>query len=267
MGRKSNYGTWGGTSSCQFESVPAAKYDRPGGPFDPHTGSFYEYSQIADISYKRLTRTINVPAGGADLPFWTSYDTESDWDHVFVEARTAGENNWTTLPDRNGHTSPATGDSCPAGWRTLHPQLDHYQTLNADGTCSPAGTTGTWNAASGNSAGWQQWDVDLSAFADSTVEVSIAYASDWATQGLGMFVDDIAVSTGEGSTSFETPDSGGWAVTQPGDSAPNANNFTRLEAAVSRRRPSCGPPTPSTWASVWRASPVPTPVARSSARR
>ena len=38
--------------------------------------------------------------------------------------------------------------------------------------------------------------------------MSIAYASDWATQGLGVFVDDIAVSTGENSTSFET-DTGG----------------------------------------------------------
>jgi hypothetical protein len=55
------------------------------------------------------------------------------------------------------------------------------------------------------------------------------YVSDWATQGLGMFVDDIAVSTGEGSTSFET-DNGGWEVTQPADIAPNANNFERLAA-------------------------------------
>ncbi len=214
----------------QFASAPSAKYDRPGGPFDPHTGSYYMYSQIADVSYKRLTRTITVPAGGASVSFWTSYDTEPEWDHLFVEARTAGGDDWTTLPDVNGHTSQATGQSCPAGWRTLHPQLDHYQTLNADATCSPTGTTGSWNAASGNSAGWQQWDVDLSAYAGKQVEVSIAYASDWATQGLGVFVDDIAVSTGEGSTSFET-DAGGWEVTgPPPGSAPNANNFTRLAA-------------------------------------
>jgi zinc carboxypeptidase/immune inhibitor InhA-like protein len=213
----------------QFASMAAAKYDRPGGPFDPHTGSYYAYSQIGDVSYKRLTRTINVPAGGANMSFWTSYDTESGWDHVFVEARTAGGDDWTTLPDRNGNTSQDTGDSCPAGWRTLHPQLDHYQTLNADNTCSSTGSTGTWNAASGNSAGWQQWDVDLSAFAGKTAEVSISYASDWATQGLGMFVDDIAVSTGEGSTSFESG-LDGWTVTQPSDSAPNANNFVRLAA-------------------------------------
>ena len=87
----------------------SAKWDRPGGPFAPHTGDFYVYSQIADISYKRLAHTINVPAGGATMSFWTSYDTEADWDHLFVEAHTVGQDNWTTLPDLNGHTTQATG--------------------------------------------------------------------------------------------------------------------------------------------------------------
>ena len=74
------------------------------------------------------------------------------------------------------------------------------------------GTTGAWNAASGNSGGWQQWSVNLGAYAGQQVEVSITYASDWGTQGLGVFVDDIVVSTGEGSTSFETG-LDGWVVT------------------------------------------------------
>jgi hypothetical protein len=215
----------------QFESWAAAKFVRPGGPFDPHTGANYVYSQVADVSYKRLTRTINVPAGGGNMTFWTSYNTEALWDHLFVEAHTVGQDNWTTLPDLNGHTTTSTGDSCPEGWRELHPFLDHYQTLNADGTCSPTGTTGTWNAASGSSNGWQQWRVDLAAYAGQQVEVSIAYVSDWAVQGLGVFVDDVVVSTGEGTTSFET-DLGGWTVTgPPAGSAPNANNFIRTTAA------------------------------------
>jgi hypothetical protein len=62
----------------QFESWVAAKYDRPGGPFDPHSGTRYAYSQIADQTFKRLTHTVNVPAGGADMSFWTSYNTEPD---------------------------------------------------------------------------------------------------------------------------------------------------------------------------------------------
>jgi len=219
----------------QFGSQIAAKWDRPGGPFAPHTGSFYVYSEIADITYKRLTHTINVPAGGATMSFWTSYDTEADWDHVFVEAHTVGQDNWTTLPDLNGHTTQATGESCKAensgGWRTLHPQLDHYQTQVGQSSCNPTGSTGAWNAASGSSGGWQQWTVDLGAYANQQVEVSISYASDWATQGLGTFIDDIDVSTGEGTTSFENGMDGWTTPGSPTGSAPNANDFTRTTAA------------------------------------
>ena len=97
----------------QFESRASARWAKPGGPFDPHTGSRYVFSQLADVSYKRLTREIAVPAGGGDLKFWTSHETEENWDFLAVEARTAGGSDWTTLPDANGHTSQNTGDSCP----------------------------------------------------------------------------------------------------------------------------------------------------------
>lgn len=216
----------------EFESWPSAVWDKPGGPYAPHTGEQYAYSQIADISYKRLTRTITVPSGGTTLSFWTSYDTEPAWDYLFVEARTAGGEDWTTLPDQNGHTSTSTGDSCAEGWRDLHPQLDHYQTWDSEtGACTPTGTTGSWNAASGNSGGWQQWSVDLSAYAGGQVEVSIAYASDWAVQGLGVFVDDIVVSTGEGNTSFESGLEG-WDVSgAPEGSGSNANDWIATDAS------------------------------------
>ena len=214
----------------QFESWPSSRWDKPGGPFNPHSGEQYVYSQIADVSYKRLTREIQVPAAGGDLTFWTSFDTEVDWDYVFVEARSAGGNDWTTLPDENSHTTQDTGDSCPEGWRELHPHLDHYQTVNADGSCSPTGSSGEWNASSGNSGGWQEWSVDLSEWSGETVEVSIAYASDWATQNLGAFVDDVTLPDGT-TTSFET-DLGGWQITGPPEgSGPNANNWIRTDAA------------------------------------
>jgi len=150
---------------------------------------------------------------------------------MFVEARTADGDDWTTLPDENGHTTQNTGDSCPAGWGDeLHPQLHHYQTVNADGTCSPTGTTGEWNATSGNSGGWQEWSVDLSEWSGETVEISISYASDWAIQNLGAFVDDVTLPDGT-STSFEA-DLGGWEITGPPEgSGPNANNWIRTDAA------------------------------------
>jgi hypothetical protein len=149
--------------------------------------------------------------------------TEVDWDFLTVEARSAsGE--WTTLPEATGHTSTSTGQSCPAGWFELHPFLEHYQTLNADGTCSPTGTSGQWNAASGNSNGWQQWTIDLGRYAGETVQISIAYVSDWATQGLGVFIDDVTLPDGT-STSFETG-LDGWTVSGPPEgSGANANDF------------------------------------------
>src|SRR5215212_6574274 len=147
----------------QFDSWPSAKYVRPGGPFDPHTGSYYAYSQIADVSYKRLTRTVDLTGkSSGNLSFWISRDTEPDWDFVFVEAHTVGENDWTTLPDANGHTSQSTGPndpdlaSCPAGWHDLHPWLAHYQTFDGSGACTSTGTSGEWNAATGRSSGREQ---------------------------------------------------------------------------------------------------------------
>ena len=76
--------------------------------------------------------------------------------------------------------------------------------------------------------GYEQWQVDLSAFAGSDVEVSISYASDDFVQLPGVVVDDVDVSTGEGSTSFE--DDGdtmdGWTVPgAPEGSAPNPNDW------------------------------------------
>ncbi len=216
----------------QFLSWPSSQWDKPGGPFEPHTGDQYVYSQIADVSYKRLTREIAVPAAGGNLTFWTSYDTEADWDFLAVEARTAGGDDWTTLPDANGHTTTGVGDSCPEGWFELHPHLARYQTFTPGEppTCSPTGTSGAWNAASGNSNGWQQWSIDLSAYAGGTVEISIAYISDWSTQNIGVFVDDVTLPDGT-STSFEG-DLGGWSVSGPPEgSGTNANDWIPTDAS------------------------------------
>ena len=196
-------------------------------PFAARTGDQFAWSQIGEPSYKRLTRTISVPTEGAQLSFWVNRETELNWDFLFVEARTAHRNDWTTLPDLNGHTSQDTGFVCPF-WLGLHPFLGHYQTANAAGGCDPAGTTGDWWARSGASNGYEQWTVDLSAYAGDDVEVSITYASDDLFQFNGVVVDDVVVSTGEGSTSFEDDgdEMDGWSVPgAPPRSAPNPNDW------------------------------------------
>jgi Zinc carboxypeptidase len=207
----------------QFASDAPAVWARPGGkPFEPYDGSWYVYSQQADVSYKRLLRTINVPATGGEMTFQASYDTEPEWDFVFVEIHDLATDTWVTAPDVNGHTRNATGESCPEGWHELHPWLEQYQ--GAD--CSGAG----WNAASGRSTGWEEWRIDLTPYAGKQIEVSVSYASDWATQGLGVFVDLISVPGGDGSTSFETGLDGWTMPGPPAGSAPNPNDFERTES-------------------------------------
>ena len=86
----------------QFASKAPLDWDIPGGPFDPHTGDWYAYSQQADTSYKRFGQTIDLTGAAAgQLSFWSSFDTEADWDYMFVEAHQVGTDNWTTLPDVN----------------------------------------------------------------------------------------------------------------------------------------------------------------------
>ena len=208
----------------------------------PVAGAQFLYSQISEPAYKRLTRTIAVPAGGATLSFQVNRDTEQDWDYFFVEARTDGGDDWTTLADANGHSSQATG-ACPFNYLDFNPFLEHYVTpvLVDEGDpstpdddfylCDPVGSSGDWNAASGSSEGWETWSVALAdaGGAPRQVEVSLTYASDGFVQGRGVVLDELVVSTGQGSTGFE--DDGntldGWVapIAGPEGSEPNFNTW------------------------------------------
>jgi hypothetical protein len=222
----------------QFRSKEVGDYSI-NGPLAPKTGDYYMYSQVGDKAYKRLTRTVDLTGKTSGrLKFASSWDLEPDYDYMFVEAHTVGQDDWTTLPDSNGNTTPdldPTAGSCSDGWAQpdgQHPFLAHY--LNPD-TCDPHGTTGDWNAATANSGGYRDWDIDLSSFAGKQVEVSITVATDPFVQGLGTFVDDtqvLADGAEVAATSFEA-DQGGWTATgPPAGSVANPNNWIRTTALV-----------------------------------
>jgi len=219
----------------QFSSDPAIVRDGPPA-YDPPEGSHYMYSRVADQSYKRLATTVDLTGHtSGSLRFQLSYDTEPRFDYVFIEAHTVGQQDWTTLPVP-GITSQDVGDGCGDDdpfWLELHPFLNHYLTRHSTSggfACDPTGTTGSWNAATGNSGGFRPWNVDLSSFAGKNVEVSITYMQDPAVRGLGVFVDDAAITV-DGSqiaqTGFEA-DLGPFTVPgPPADSPGNANDWTR----------------------------------------
>ena len=205
-------------------------WDRPGAaPYDPFTGEWDLYGGMADASYKRLNTTVDLTGKtSATLDFMSSFDLEPDWDYLFVEARPVGTEDWTTLQitDDDGivltdHTQDDPGRSCAddgSHWsEELHPQLVHYMTVTGEDTCDPVGTTGSWNALTGNSGGWQHFNVDLADYLAGQVELNIVYAQDWGTSGLGVFLDDVRL-TADGaelsSTSFEDG-TGVWTIPGP----------------------------------------------------
>ena len=221
--------TFGVTSSlidrpAYQDSRALAAWNRPvAGPFSPHTGTQYMATGHDDESYKRLHTTVDLTgATSGSLNFWTSFDLEPAWDHIFVEVRPVGTEDWTTLPDANGHTSQATGDSCftDGGWWQLHARMLHYQTVSAD-SCTPTGTTGQWHAATGGSNGWQEWQINLPV--GQPLEVAIVVATDWAVGNLGAWVDDATITVDgatASTTSFEA-DAGAWSTGPSPEGTPN----------------------------------------------
>jgi hypothetical protein len=183
------------------DSRAVAEWVRPfASPFDPHAGDWFLSAGTDDVAYKRLLKPFSIPAGGGSVKLFTSYDLEPDYDYMFVEIHTVGQDDWTTLADANGHTSNDTGLSCEtigdgSAWQTNHPFLAHYQTVISGGAdCSPTGTSGEWNATTGNSGGWQEWSMPIpAAYAGKNVEIAVSVVSDAASQGLGTWVDELRV--------------------------------------------------------------------------
>ncbi len=174
----------------QFASEGSALFPvEEGSQFDPVEGDRYAGVLHQDDSYARLTRTVDLTtATSAELQFKTSFNTEPSYDNLVVEARTAGGEDWATLPEVGGLSDTTPPAECEAGGflLSLHPFLERY-------LGGPDCTEGEWHALTGD-ATWADVAYDLSAFAGSTVEVSITYVTDPGSGGVGAFVDDTHVS-------------------------------------------------------------------------
>lgn len=205
----------------QFTSRPGFKYVQTGPPSEaPIEGQKQAYAAHADGAWERLTRTIDVPAGTTTLDLKAVWDVEQDFDAAFLEVHTVGNDDWTTLPDTTGKLTSQPLESCLIAWQTLHPFVTHYQTFDAAaGTCAPSGSSGSWNALTGRSGGWTDVSFDLSAYAGKAIEISLTYASDFASGGTGFQVDDVRL-TNDGTVTalagFEDG-LGGFAVPGPPD--------------------------------------------------
>ncbi|MEV3966518.1 hypothetical protein AB0M34_37620, partial [Nocardia sp. NPDC050193] len=210
----------------QFASAGAGQFAGTVNPYGPYTGSYMAAAVHTDDGYKRLTRTVDLSGvAAASKPALRTrllWDTEPGYDNAIVEIHTVGSDDWTTLPEAGGATSTAVPAECGAGFYVgEHPWLAHYLTLGS-GDCAATGTTGSWNALTGASSGWQQLDFDLSAYAGKNVEVSIAYVTDPGSGGHGVLADDASLVVGGTATEtegFETS-LGAWRAAGPPPGSP-----------------------------------------------
>ncbi len=212
----------------QFASRSAAEFEVEGDPYTPVEGERYAGALHADSSYMRLSKTVDLTAAtSAQLQFQLSLNVETRYDHVIVEARRPGQDDWTTLPDLNGGTTTRPPAECsdPGFLLALHPFLRHY--LGGAG-CAAAGTSGSWNAFTEPTDGWDEVAFDLSGYAGGQVELSIAYVTDPSTGVIGAFVDDTrivvdgAVTDADG---FEGATSTWTVGGPPAGSPPNDGNW------------------------------------------
>ena len=152
-----------------FSEVIGSWQRSESGPFSPHSGTQYLYSghgrrglhaPLTGRHASRRAATRPEVLRRRSTPSRTGTSSSSKRP---PPARTTGRR----CPTRTGTRprTPASRATTDTGWGAdLHSRLLHYQTKKGD-SCTPSGTTGDWNAATGSSGGWQDWTVDLSAYA------------------------------------------------------------------------------------------------------
>lgn len=222
----------------QFNSWKLGDYTGAAAPTEPIEGEWYVAGPHQNATWRRLTRTIDLSgvtaAQAPALQAQVAYSTETGFDNVIVEAHTAGADDWTTLPEKNGRTSTNVPAECEAGYYlAMHPFLSRY--LTGGDPCGNTGTSGAWNALTGSSGGWVPVAFDLSAYAGKQVEVSFSYVSDPFTGGTGLFIDDTRVTTSSGeldAEGFETG-LGPWSIQGAPEGSPgNTEEFVRSRALI-----------------------------------
>ena len=197
-------------------------------------------SRAATLAYKRLSRDITVPAGGGAtlLPGDPRHRAQ-----LGLLLRRGPHRRHRRLDDaarcQRPHR-PGQRARCPF-WLSLHPFLDPLPDRRRRGSARRAGPRVTGGRPPVRATATRSGRSTCPHTPARRSRSSISYASDDIFQSAGVFVDDVVVSTGEGTTSFE--DDGdpldGWTVAGPAAGSPgNANDWIagrRADAPSDRR--------------------------------
>jgi hypothetical protein len=178
-----------GDYTLHFEGSTAVKLL----PIDPHSGSYAFWSNRGDVSDMTLTRSFDFANqdGPLTLTYWTWYDLEKDFDYLYLEASTDGEN-WQILTTPSCTTKDLSGNSYGCGYNA--------------------------SSSGGKKSQWIQEKVDISSLAGKKVQLRFEYVTDLAVNGEGFLLDDIAIPQIGYASDFEQ-DNGGW----------DADGFVRIQ--------------------------------------
>ena len=159
----------------------------------PHSGALAWWTNNdQDWADVRLSRTLSVPAGtDAKFRFWTNYVIEEDWDYDFVEVSTDGGNTWSQQKIFNADGTLASTDD---DYTDPNGRLHDYGDLKYGLT--------------GDSHGWANMYVNLSAYAGQTIGLRLRHATDAGFLERGAFYDDFSLVV-DGATSFSDDVEGG----------------------------------------------------------
>ena len=184
-----------------------------------HSGVYEWYSDGVLYSWFRLKQTFDIPETGATLKFWSYYEIEEDWDYGYVEVHDLDTDEWTTLPGlMTASTLPErqNNPNCPAGFEPTA----YYD-------------AGRWNAFTGFSGDLYEEEMDLTPFADHTIELYFTYWTDPYVLELGWFIDDIEIPEIGFFDDVESGPNGwtynGWYITTP---PPPSVNGTLLSFSI-----------------------------------
>jgi immune inhibitor A len=146
-------------------------------------GAYQWWGGKTDLTNSMMTLAapVSIPAEGATVTFQTSFDIESGWDFLWVQASQDGGTTWDTLT--NTHTV-CTHDP---GW---------IGGLNGfpDDLC--AAGIGGFTGVSGSFPSYGTETFSLNQYSNNNILLRFWYMTDWNTLGAGPFIDNVQITSG-----------------------------------------------------------------------
>ncbi len=150
---------------------------------DAFAGSYFYHSGSGNDLDNDMTRPITLGAGPITLSFMGRWHIENCWDYAYIQVSTDGGTTFTSLANSAESAEDTNGQNFGHGITGTSGSV-----LACDHFATPV---------------WVPVTADLSAYANSTIQLRFRYWTDGAVVGEGFGVDDLAI-TGLGTDGAET---------------------------------------------------------------